>query len=128
MTHLDAIREWSKWIVFNLFLLGCYLGFFHLCLVFDFPVSLLIGIVVALIVTAVCVRFRELFVNRFEFLIYLVLPLDILLESLIPIHQGLSFYGCAISFWMLFILYRMYYCIFRTETKPNWELDAPVET
>lgn len=117
-----------KWLVFNLFLLGCYLGFFHLCLIFDFPWSMLIGVAIALIVIGASVRFRHLFVNRFEFLIYLVLPLDVLLESMIPIHKGYSFYSCAVSFWMLFILYRSYQWICRNEAKPDWEFDASAET
>ena len=114
---INTLQRLMKWIFFNLALLGCYLGFFHLCLIFDFPWSLLIGAAVAHVMIIGCVRFRHLFVNRFEFLVYLVFPLDILLEGLIPIHQGYSFYFCAVSFWMLFILYRTYHWIFRTRQK-----------
>ena len=97
------------WIVFNLVLLGYYLAFFHLCLVFDFPASLLVGVVIAIIMIGVCVRWRRSFANRYEFLLYLVLPLDILLEGLIPYHDGYSFYLCAAAFWAVFVFYRTYF-------------------
>ena len=119
--------ELLKWIVFNLLLLAGYLGFFHLSLVSDFPWSLLIGIAIAILLTALCVKHRQLFINRFEFLIYLVVPIDILLESLIPLHEGYSFYGCAVSFWMLFILYRTYQNLFANETRTEWKLDEPAK-
>jgi len=97
-----------KWIGFNLVLLGCYLGFFYLCLALEFPWSLLIGWGMAGVVTGLCFRFRALFLNRYEFLFYLVLPLDMVLEGLIPEHVGYSFYLCAASFWFVFIVYRIY--------------------
>ena len=124
----DPKSDLSKWIVFNLLLLAGYLGFFHLSLVFDFPWSLLIGVVVASLLTALCVKNRHLFINRFEFLIYLVVPVDILLESLIPLHEGYSFYGCALSFWMLFILYRTYQNLFAKETRTDLQVDEPANT
>jgi hypothetical protein len=46
--------------------------------------------------------------NRYEFLFYLALPLDMALEGLIPEHKGYSFYLCAASFWLVFIVYRIY--------------------
>ena len=119
--------DFLKWIVFNLLLLAGYLGFFHLSLIFDFPWSLLIGIVVASSLAALCVKNRQLFINRFEFLIYLVVPVDILLESLIPLHEGYSFYGCAVSFWMLFILYRTYQNLFANETQTDLKLEGPAK-
>ncbi len=107
-TEQVSHRALLMWIVFNLILLGCYLAFFHLCLVFEFPTSLLFGVAIAMITVGVLVQWRRLFVNRYEFLIYLVLPLDILLEGLIPYHEGYSFYFCAAAFWAVFIFYRIY--------------------
>lgn len=98
-----------SWAGFNLVLLGCYLGFFHLCLVVVFPWSFVIGIIVACLTMAICLRFRNLFVNRFEFLLHLAIPLDIAIEGMIPLHSGYSFYYCAAAFWLVFILYRMSY-------------------
>ena len=96
------------WLTFNLFLFVLYVGFFHLCLLTEFPTSLVIGLVIAGVMVVLCWRNYRLFTNRYEFFFYLSLPLDVALESLIPIHSGYSFYWCAASFWSVFILYRVY--------------------
>ena len=97
-----------KWVAFNLLVGGLYLAFFHLCLDIRWPWSMVIGIVIALVITGFCFRFRSQFLNRYEFLFYLSIPLDVAVESLIPVHSGFSFYWCAASFWLVFILYRIY--------------------
>ena len=97
-----------EWLAFNLALFVLYIGFFHLCLVTQFPISLAIGVVIAAAMSYLCVRFYRLFANRYEFLFYLALPLDVVLEGLIPFHSGYSFYWCAASFWLVFGIYRIY--------------------
>lgn len=96
------------WLGFNLILFQLYVGFFHLCLVTKFPISLAIGLVIAAAMSYLCVRFYRLFANRYEFLFYLALPLDVVLEGLIPFHSGYSFYWCAAAFWSVFLVYRIY--------------------
>jgi hypothetical protein len=101
-------RSILEWLGFNLVLLILYVGFFHLCLLTRFPISLGIGLAIAATMTYLCVRFYRLFTNRYEFLFYLALPLDVALEGLIPFHSGYSFYWCAAAFWLVFGLYRAY--------------------
>ncbi len=108
---VGTIRQWMIW---NGILLGCYLGFFHLCLLVDFPGSLVVGILFAAATSILCLRYRRLFLNRYEGLFYSAIPLDILLESLIPYHSGYSFYFCALAFWLVFISYRCIVCSFPT--------------
>ena len=97
-----------EWLAFNLVLFVLYVGFFHLCLITQFPISLAIGLVIAAVMSYLCVRFYRLFANRYEFLFYLALPLDVVLEGLIPFHSGYSFYWCAAAFWAVFGIYRIY--------------------
>jgi len=102
-----ASRSMLPWLGFNLVLFVLYVGFFHLCLVTEFPISLVIGLVIAAAMSYLCVRFYHLFANRYEFLFYLALPLDVVLEGLIPFHSGYSFYWCAAAFWSVFGAYRI---------------------
>ena len=103
-----TLQSVLQWLAFNLGLFVLYVGFFHLCLVTQFPISLMIGVVIAATMTYLCVRFYRLFANRYEFLFYLALPLDVVLEGLIPFHSGYSFYWCAAAFWSVFGTYRVY--------------------
>lgn len=107
-TRPEASQSLLAWLGFNLVLFVLYVGFFHLCLVTQFPVSLIIGLVIAAAMTFLCFRFYSLFTNRYEFLFYLALPLDVVLEGLIPFHSGYSFYWCAAAFWSVFGAYRIY--------------------
>ena len=104
----NQFRSAIPWLSFNLALLVLYVGFFHLCLITDFPISLAIGFAIAGVMSLLCVRYRRLFTNRYEFCFYLALPLDVVFESLIPYHSGYSFYWCAAAFWSVFIVYRIY--------------------
>ena len=104
----NNFRSAIPWLSFNLALLVLYVGFFHLCLITDFPVSLIIGFAIAGLMGFLCVRWRRLFTNRYEFFFYLALPLYVALESLIPFHSGYSFYWCAVAFWSVFGAYRIY--------------------
>ena len=111
----EAFRPVLEWLGFNLILVALYLGFFHLCLATQFPISLFIGLVIAATMSYLCVRFYRLFTNRYEFLFYLALPLDVVLEGLIPFHSGYSFYGCAAAFWLVFVAYRIYRSVVSNE-------------
>jgi len=104
----NQFRSAIPWLGFNLALFVLYVGFFHLCVITDFPVSLVIGFAIAGVMSFLCVRYRGLFANRYEFCFYLALPLDVVFESLIPYHSGYSFYWCAAAFWSVFIVYRIY--------------------
>ncbi len=104
----ESYRATAEWLGFNLVLFVLYVGFFHLCLVTGFPVSLGIGLLIAAAMSFLCFRFYRLFASRYEFLFYLALPLDVFLEGLIPFHSGYSFYWCAAAFWLVFGLYRAY--------------------
>ena len=95
------------WIQFNLLLLATYLGFFHACNVVDWPMTLGLGLGFGLL-AAYLVWQTTAFRSKFERLVYLAIPLDIFLESLIPYHSGLGFYYCALAFWSLFLGYRIW--------------------
>ena len=112
------MNPFLKWAFFNLVLLSLYLGFFYVCLALEFPWSLLVGWTMASVVAGLCFRYRNLFLNRYEFLFYLVLPLDMVAEGLIPEHAGYSFYACAGSFWLVVIGYRIYLAVFRVVDEP----------
>lgn len=104
----NQIRSALPWLGFNLTLFVLYVGFFHLCLITAFPVSLIFGFAIAGVMAFLCARLRRLFTNRYEFYFYLALPLDVAFESLIPYHSGYSFYWCATAFWSVFVSYRIY--------------------
>lgn len=110
----QSVGTIRQWMIGNGILLGCYLGFFHLSLIVAFPGSLVVGILFAATTSILCLRYRRLFLNRYEGLFYQVIPLDILLESLIPYHSGYSFYVCALAFWLVFVSYRLAICRFST--------------
>ena len=113
----------ASWIGFNLIMLVLYLGFFYMCLAVEYPRSLVFGLVIAGVMTLLCFGCHRLFTNRYEFGFYLVLPVDVVMESFVAEHTGDSFYWCALGFWTIFVLYRVR-CLLRT--KPNDNLDAQV--
>lgn len=118
----------QTWIRFNLVLLALYLGFFYCCLIVEFPWSLVIGWGLAGLVTLICVCCRHLFLNRYECVFYSVLPLDMVLESLVPVHTGYSFFACATSFWLVFILYRIYLEVFGVRARQPDESPVPFDS
>ena len=114
-----------SWIGFNLVMLVLYLGFFYMCLAVEYPRSLVIGLVIAVVMSLLCFCYYRLFVNRYEFWFYLVLPLDVVMESFVAEHTGYSFYWCALGFWTVFVLYRVC-CLLRG--RPNTSAPAPEES
>ena len=116
----------GQWIGFNVAIAGLYLAFFYGCLAIGWPWSLGFGFSIAGVLIVLITRYRRLFLNRYELLFYLAIPLDVGLESLIPTHFGYSFYWCAASFWSVFVLYRGYVRIFgrQTTTVANQSHDA----
>ena len=95
----------KEWVVVNLILLTLYLLFFHLCLGAESSTCITYGFIFSAATLAVCFKFKAVFKNRYEFLFYTVLALDIFIEGFIPLHEGYSFYGCAAGFWTVFLLY-----------------------
>jgi len=117
----EMVRSAISWTSFNLVMLALYLGFFYMCLAVEYPRSLVFGLVIAGVMTVLCLGCQRLFANRYEFYFYLVLPLDVVMESFVAEHTGYSFYWCALGFWTVFVLYRVC-CLLRRE--PNVNLDA----
>ena len=68
--------------------------------------------------TLLCFGCHRLFTNRYEFGFYLVLPLDVVMESFVAEHTGYSFYWCALGFWTVFVLYRVC-CLLRGGTNAS---------
>ena len=69
------------------------------------------GIGFSLVTVAVCVIYRNLFINRFEYFIHLALGLDIFAEGFILKHDHYGFYLCAIAFWSIFWSYRFLFAM-----------------
>ncbi len=94
-----------QWLGLSLTLLFVYLGFFHLCLESDPATCIVLGVGGWLLWSAICIVGRSVFRNRFEFMVHLVVGLDLLLEGFNPDHAGYGFYLCALGFWAIFVTY-----------------------
>ena len=95
----------KNWLVLNVALLAVYLGFFHLCLLFDSSAGPYIGICCTL-AWVLLIRWKKaIFKNAYEYFFYAIVGLDILIEGFIPFHEGYGFYYCALAFWSIFLLY-----------------------
>lgn len=91
-----------RWIMLSQLLLALYLAFFHSVLNKP-PIEILsIGLAFATLATGIVVVCRDVFFNRFEYLIHLVIGVDIFFESFVPLHQTFGFYYCAFAFWSVF--------------------------
>lgn len=102
------IRFWQHWN-YSLVLLAAYLGTFHLWLHLDKSGVMASGLLVALVlgVISLVAALHGYFANRVDFIAHSVVIVDILLEAtLIPLHKGLSFYGCAVAFTVVIGAYR----------------------
>ena len=94
-----------RWLVVSGVLMVVYLGFFHLCLDASRDRCMLTGVVAWSLWFGICFCNRSVFRNRFEYFIHQLVGVDILLEGFSPLHQGYSFYSCALSFWTIFFAY-----------------------
>ena len=56
---------------------------------------------------AICWAVRGVFLKRFEFGLYQLVGIDILLEGFVPDHTGYGFYWCAAGFWSVLLVYRL---------------------
>jgi hypothetical protein len=93
------------WYFVSAFLLVLYLTFFHLLNGADAEQVKYLGAGFGSAWLASCFVFQACFRNRFEFGIHTLLTLDFFLEAMIPFHAGYSFYMCAASFWIVFLVY-----------------------
>ena len=96
----------GRWACLSLSLLVVYLTFFHLCVGSEYALCNLFGILFWAVWFAICLVWRSVFRNRFEYVIHQLVGLDILIEGFNPIHDGYGFYFCALGFWVLFLSYR----------------------
>jgi len=102
------LRFWQHWN-YSIVLLAAYLGVFHMWPYLDRMGVIVSGLVVALILGGISLyaALRGYFANRVDFIAHTVVLLDILLEAtLLPLHQGYSFYGCAVAFALVIGAYR----------------------
>ena len=101
------IRGWS----FSLVLGIVYVGIFNLWGVLQ-PDGVFVSAIVAttvLIGLLVVAWFRKYFLNFWEAFLHFLVILDIFLEGvLLPTHESLNFYWCALAFAALIIGYRIY--------------------
>lgn len=92
----------TRWILLSQFLLALYLAFFHTALGKSPTEILYTGLLFSAATTAIIVRFRSVFYNRFEYWIHHAIGLDMFLEGFVPYHETLGFYYCAVAFWTIF--------------------------
>ena len=86
-------------------LLIVYLAFFHLCLGSSYGMCIAIGIGCWITWLSICVAVKNIFINQFEYWIHQLVGLDILVEGINTVHEGLDCYFCASSFWGVFLVY-----------------------
>lgn len=97
-----------RWMMLSQILLAIYLVFFHSVLGKSPTETIYIGLGFSALATIVVVVCRNLFFNKFEYWIHLVIGLDILFEGFVPGHETLGFYYCALAFWSLFWSYHAF--------------------
>ena len=102
--NLNPESRW-RWPMVSVVLLIVYLAFFHLCLGSSYGMCIGIGIGCWITWLSICATFENIFTNRFEYWIHQLVGLDILFEGFSPLHEGLGFYYCAASFWVVFLVY-----------------------
>ena len=94
-----------KWAIGNIPLIAIYLLFFHTCLWVDSSIYYLVGIGYSILWIIACILLKKIFKNQYEFLFYQLVALDIFIEGFIPLHEGYTFYYCALAFWAVFTIY-----------------------
>ena len=74
---------------------------------------------------AICWAVRGVFLKRFEFGLYQLVGVDILLEGFVPDHTGYGFYWCAAGFWSVLLVYRLIPATQKVEATESCEADLP---
>ena len=100
-----AFLKKNAWYLVSFYLLVVYLAYFHVLNATPPDQIKFVGAGFATAWLASCFVFQTCFRNRFEFAIHTLVTIDFYLESLIPFHQGNSFYYCAAGFWIVFLVY-----------------------
>jgi len=96
-----------QWIGVYTVTLAIYLGFFHSCLGATYQECISYGVGFWLAWLSVCWVARGAFLKRFEFWLYQMVGIDILLEGFNPFHDHYGFYWCALAFWSVLLVYRL---------------------
>lgn len=102
------IRFWQHWN-YSLVLLAAYLGTFHLWLHLGTGGVVASGLAITLVLGGISLiaAMQGYFANKVDFIAHSVVILDILLEStVVSLHEGYSFYGCAVAFAIVIGAYR----------------------
>jgi len=102
------LRFWQHWN-YSIVLLAAYLGTFHLWLLLGTGGVVASGLAIGLLLGGISLvaAMQGYFANRIDFIAHSVVILDILLEStVITLHDGYSFYGCAAAFAIVIGAYR----------------------
>lgn len=101
-------RFWRQWN-FSLILLAAYLGTFRLWLHLESGAVMASGLLVAAVLSGLLWQgsLRGYFANKIDLCIHASVILDIALEAtIIPMHEGLTFYWCAAGFAVIIGAYR----------------------
>lgn len=100
-----TFRDWQA----SLLLFAAYLALFHAWLWLPRPWVVLTGLVGPAFLVAILLDFarRGYFANAWDLAFHLAVVADLLFESLlVKLHEGYSFYGCALGFALVVGGYR----------------------
>lgn len=100
-----TFREWQA----SLVLFAAYLALFHAWLWLPRLWVALTGLVASVLLVVTLLNFarRGYFTNAWDLAFHLVVVADLLFESLlVKLHEGYSFYGCALGFALVVGGYR----------------------
>ena len=113
-----------QWIAIYSVTLAIYLGFFHSCLGASYQACITYGVCFWLAWMAICWVARGAFLKRFEFWLYQLVGIDILLEGFNPYHNHYGFYWCALAFWSVLLVYRLIPATAAEKAPPTESRDA----
>lgn len=104
------IRFWQHWN-FSLILLAAYLGVFHLWMKMP-PANVMgSGLLAAFVLSGLLLQaaLRGYFANRIDLFAHAIVIVDIVFESSLSLmHEGYTFYYCALGFAVVIGTYRAY--------------------
>ena len=112
---------WNRWWYSGL-MLPVYLGIFHAWMLFPdrgIVVFLTLITVALLSVMLNVARQQRYFVGKTDLYAHAMVVLNIFIEGIIvPLHEGYSFYGCALAFVLVIGPYHLY-CLRRRDADPS---------
>ncbi len=115
-----------SWYIVSFLLLAIYLTYFHMLNVCKPEQVVILGAVFGSLWMVTCFVCQSVFRNRFEFGIHTLITIDFFLEAMTTVHRGYGFYFCALSFWVVFLVYHHLPLIYSVTKNRRFENDPLV--